>query len=258
MDASGNVIVGDASNRIAFYFARAFYRNAATFSAYQPLAPGMLVVLGREGLPLSIQDAPTQPAPWPAVLSGLSVTVNGSPAPVFLTSSGYGAIYFQVPSNAPTSGTANFVVTNTAGAVLAVGQFQMGKSDPGFFTASANGLGQVSAINDDGTVKNPPSPVSRSGTHYISFYLTGQGVVPGGPPDGQGASAAVNTPIRPVVYMNFQQLPDSAILYTGLAPGLPGMANQRIGSQFGATRQRHKYHAVDERRCGKHRWQSAE
>jgi uncharacterized protein (TIGR03437 family) len=222
IDGSGNVIVGDLSNRITFYFALAYYKSAATYSAHQPLAPGMLVVLGRAGQSFSVADAAVQPAPWPTVLSGVSVTVNGTPAPVFSTLSA-GAIYFQVPSNAPTSGTANFIVTNTGGAVLAVGQFQMGKSDPGFFTANASGLGQVAAINDDGSVNGPGNGVSRSGTHYISFYLTGQGVVSGAPPDGQGAPGAVNTPIMPTVVMNRIPLDPSLVTYSGLAPGLPGV-----------------------------------
>jgi uncharacterized protein (TIGR03437 family) len=224
LDVTGNVIVGDTFNHLTLFFAQAFVKNAATFSAYAGLAPGMLAALGRGGLQFNIPDAPTPAPPWPFTLSDLNITVNGTLAPIFATNNNYGAVYFQVPSNAPTSGTANFVVTQVStGAVLGVGQFQMAKADPGFFTSSQNGLGQVAAINDDGTVNSPANPVSRSGTHYISFYLTGQGVVPGGPPDGQGASGAVNTPVHPTVIMNSVQLPDSMILYSGLAPGFPGL-----------------------------------
>jgi uncharacterized protein (TIGR03437 family) len=128
-----------------------------------------------------------------------------------------------VPSNAPTSGFATVIVSNAAGAVIGVGQFQMAPSDPGFFTASSNGLGQVAAINDDGTANGPSTPISRSGTHTISFYLTGAGAVPGGPADGVGASGAINTAVRPTVVMNGIQLPDSAVTYSGLAPGFPGL-----------------------------------
>lgn len=223
VDGSGNVIVGDLSHRITFYYAEAFYKNAATFSAQVPLAPGMLAILGRAGTIFPVGDAPTQAAPWPFTLSGVTVTVNGTPAPVFNTISSYGAIYIQVPSNAPTSGFANFIVSNAAGAVIGVGQFQMGKSDPGFFTATSNGLGQVAATNQDGTVNGPSNPISRSGSQIITFYLTGAGVIPGGPPDGVGASGAVNTPIHPTVVMNGVPLPDSAIQYSGLAPTFPGL-----------------------------------
>ena len=223
IDSSGNVIVGDLSHRITFYYPQAFYKNAATFSAQVPLAPGMLAVLGRAGTIFPVGDAPTQAAPWPFTLSGVTVTVNGQPAPIFNTNSSYGAIYFQVPSNAPTSGFANVIVSNAAGAVIGVGQFQMNKSAPGFFTASSNGLGQVAATNQDGTVNSPSNPVSRSGSQIITFYLTGAGVIPGGPADGVGAPGAVNTPVHPTVFMNFTQLPDSAIQYSGLAPTFPGL-----------------------------------
>jgi uncharacterized protein (TIGR03437 family) len=223
VDGSGNVIVGDLSHRITFYYPQAFYKNAATFSAQVPLAPGMLAILGRAGTIFPIGDAPTQAAPWPLTLSGLTVTVNGQPAPVFGTISSYGAIYIQVPSNAPTSGLANFIVSNASGAVIGVGQFQMAPSDPGFFTALSNGLGQVAATNQDGTVNSPSNPVSRSGTQIITFYLTGAGAIPGGPPDGVGAPGAVNTAVRPTVFMNFTQLPDSAVTYSGLAPTFPGL-----------------------------------
>ncbi len=223
IDGSGNVIVGDLSHRITFYYPQAFYKNAATYSAQVPLAPGMLAILGRAGTIFPIGDAPTQAAPWPKTLSGLTVTVNGTPAPIFTTISSYGAIYIQVPANAPTSGLASFIVSNAAGAVIGVGQFQMAPSDPGFFTASSNGLGQVAAINQDGTVNGPSNQISRSGTQVISFYLTGAGVIPGGPADGVGAPGAVNTAARPTVFMNFTQLPDSAITYSGLAPGFPGL-----------------------------------
>ncbi len=47
----------------------------------------------------------------------------GSPAPIFETISAYGAIYFQVPYEAPISGTANFIVTQAStGAVLQLGR----------------------------------------------------------------------------------------------------------------------------------------
>ncbi len=223
VDGSGNIIVGDLSHRITFYYAQAFYKNAATFSAQVPLAPGMLAILGRAGTMFPIGDAPTQAAPWPLTLSGLTVTVNGQPAPIFNTISSYGAIYIQVPSNAPTSGFANFIVSNAAGAVIGVGQFQMNKSAPGFFTSSSNGLGQVAATNQDGTVNSPSNPVSRGGSQIVTFYLTGAGVIPGGPADGVGASGAVNTPVHPTVFLGGNQLPDSAIQYSGLAPTFPGL-----------------------------------
>jgi uncharacterized protein (TIGR03437 family) len=197
LDASDNVIVGDAANRVTFYFAQAFFRNIANFNT-QPLAPGMLAALGRLGLQMSIQDGAAQTNPWPTTLADLNVTVNGTAAPIFRTLSAYGAIYFQVPYEAPTSGTANYIVTqNSTGAVLAVGQFQMAQANPGFFTASANGLGPVAATDGSGNPITAANPVARGST--VTFYLTGLGNVPGVPADGYAPTAAANAPTAPTL-----------------------------------------------------------
>jgi uncharacterized protein (TIGR03437 family) len=195
LDASDNVIVGDAANRVTFYFAQAFFRNISNFNT-QPLAPGMLAALGRLGLPMSIKDGAAQTNPWPTTLADINLTVNGTPAPIYETLSAYGAIYFQVPYEAPTSGTANFIVTqNSTGAVLAVGQFQMAKTNPGFFTISANGLGPVAATDSSGNPITAANPVARGAG--VTFYLTGLGNVPGAPADGYAPSAPANSPSAP-------------------------------------------------------------
>jgi uncharacterized protein (TIGR03437 family) len=198
LDASDNVIVGDAANRVTFYFAQAFFRNIANFNT-QPLAPGMLAALGRLGLQMSIKDGAAQTNPWPTTLADINVTVNGTlAAPIYQTLSAYGAIYFQVPYETPTSGAASFIVTqNSTGAVLAVGQFQMAQANPGFFTTSANGLGPVAATNADGTVNSAANPAARGSG--VTFYLTGLGNVPGAPADGFAPTAAANAPSAPTL-----------------------------------------------------------
>jgi uncharacterized protein (TIGR03437 family) len=210
LDASDNVIVGDSANRVTFYFAQAFFRNISNFNT-QPLAPGMLAALGRLGLPMSIKDGAAQTNPWPTTLGDIIVTVNGTAAPIYQTLSAYGAIYFQVPYEAPTSGTANFIVTQAStGAVLAVGQFQMAQANPGFFTISANGLGPVAATDGSGNPINAANPVPRGST--VTFYLTGLGNVPGAPQDGYAPTAAANAPTAPFLVIGSVQ---ATISYSG-------------------------------------------
>jgi uncharacterized protein (TIGR03437 family) len=145
---------------------------------------------------MSIQDGAAQTNPWPTTLGDINVTVNGTLAPIFRTLSAYGAIYFQVPYETPTSGTASYIVTqNSTGAVLAVGQFQMAQANPGFFTASANGLGPVAATDGSGNPITAANPVARGST--VTFYLTGLGNVPGVPADGYAPTAAANAPSAP-------------------------------------------------------------
>jgi uncharacterized protein (TIGR03437 family) len=227
LDASDNVIVGDSANRVTFYFAQAFFRNTSNFNT-QPLAPGMLAVLGRQALPLVLQDGAAQSYPWPTTLADISLTVNGTPATLFRTTAAYGAIYFQVPSSAPTSGTASFIVTQVStGAVLGVGSFQMAKASPGFYTSLANGLGQVAAQNAvDGSTNSPANQVARGA--IITFYLTGQGQVPNAPPDGTPPSGAIPTPVLPILAIGGVQLTNTQISYSGLG-AFPG------GWQINAT-----------------------
>jgi uncharacterized protein (TIGR03437 family) len=227
IDASGNVIVGDASNRITFFYAETFYRNAATYSAQQPLAPGMLAIIGRYGLPMSIADGAAQSYPWPTTLADLNLTVNGVSAPIFRTSSAYGAIFFQVPYETPTSGNANFIVTqNSTGAVLGVGSFTMGQADPGFFTTNALGTAIVAAQNSDGSTNTAGNQAARGS--YVVLYLTGQGPVPNAPADGQTPSGSIPTTGALVVVIGGVQLTSSQILYSGLG-AFPG------GWQINAT-----------------------
>lgn len=223
LDANDNVIVGDAANRVTFYFAQAFFRNAANYNI-EGLAPGMLAVLGRLGLPMSIKDGAASSLPWPTTLSDLNISVNGTLAPIFATNAAYGAISFQVPQNAPTSGTANFIVTQVStGAVLGVGSFQMAKANPGFFTVNQAGTGPVIALNlVDNTLNSAANPVVRGAN--ITFCLTGQGQVSGGPADGAAPVGAIPTPVPPsTVAIGGVLLTSAQILYSGLGCGYPGL-----------------------------------
>jgi len=213
------VIVGDVSNRVTFYFAQAFFRNAANFNT-QPLAPGMLAVLGRYGLPMSIKDGAAQVYPWPTTLADVYLTVNGVAAPIFSTISAYGAIQFQVPYEAPTSGTANFIATQAStGAVLSVGSFTMTKANPGFFTTNAAGTAIVAAQNQDGSTNTAGNAAARGST--ITLYLTGLGQVAGNPADGQPPSGILNAPAATTVVINGTTLTSGQVGYSGLG-AFPG------------------------------------
>ncbi len=227
LDISGNVIVGDSFNHMTLFFPQAFFKNGASYAAYQGMVPGELAILGRLGLQFPIADGAAQTLPWPTTLSDLNLTVTwpggpaaGTPAPIFATTSTYGAIYFQVPGAAPTSGKSTIVVTQAStGAVLGVGQFQMTKTNPGFFSHDQSGTGLVAALNfPSGTLNSAANPVPRGGT--IILCLTGQGQVSGGPaPDG-AAPQALMTPVLPQVFINGDV---ATVGYSGLGFGYPGL-----------------------------------
>jgi len=216
-DGSGNIIAGDVANRITFYFPQLFYKSAASYANQQPLVPGMLAAVGRFGLPMTIGAGAAATNPWPTTLGGVTMTVtstNGTQtAPLFRTDSGYGAIFFQVPYEVPTSGTANFTVTqNNNGAIIGVGTFQLGKTNPGFFSANSQGFGPVAALNKDNTVNSPTNPAARG--DYVQLFLTGLGQVQNPPADGYAPAASniVSTPALPTVTI---QGATATVLYSG-------------------------------------------
>jgi len=191
LDSFDNLIVGEAANRLTFYFPKMYFRHQATYAAgvgSSPvnLTPGMLALLARYGSDFSFTPAGNQGLPWPTTgLNDVQVLVNGIAAPIFRLDPA--VVYFQVPMSAPSSGTADFVVLKpSTGQILSAATFTMQQAAPGIFTVNAQGTGQAAAqnINSDGsvTLNGGGNPVTRGG--YITLWLTGAGFIPGVPPDG--------------------------------------------------------------------------
>ena len=64
-----------------------------------------------------------------------------------------------MPMTAPTSGSVEMlVVQSSTGRVLGAGQVQMSTSSPALFTQTGTGSGQVSAMNQDGSVNSSSKP----------------------------------------------------------------------------------------------------
>jgi uncharacterized protein (TIGR03437 family) len=230
LDTFDNLVVADETNRVNFFFPAMFYRNAANYTSGTPgscttstnLTPGMLALLGRYGE--SAQDvfsftaAPTQPLPWPTTgLNGVQVMVDGVAAPVF--GLGTTAVYFQVPNETPSSGTADFVVQNpSTGQILAAANFNLQAAAPGIFTVNQAGTGQAAATLSDGSVNSASNQVARGST--ITLWLTGSGYIPN-IMDGVAPGAAISTPTPPQVFFNAIQATN--IQYSGVSPQYPGL-----------------------------------
>lgn len=228
-DHYGNLYVADGSSRVAVHYPAMLAVNGAHFLPGRALAPGMVAALFPLSTPFGSEtvaytDLPN-PLPMPTELGNLQVKVDGVPAPLFFVSPGQINIF--VPTSAPQSGVAEFeVVETTTGRVLASAPVQMNVASPGLFTAHANGTGQVLAFNQDGTPNSPTNPAARG--EYITLYGTGQGVVPGAPPDGEAPQAPIPTPDLPRVIIGACFVDDCGedsepVQYSGLAPGLIGV-----------------------------------
>jgi uncharacterized protein (TIGR03437 family) len=240
LDSFNNLIVGESANRISFYFPKLVYRNAAdsTSGNLQQVAPGMMAYAAKNVGSFTADTSPLLDPPWSTLVSGLQVQVNGILAPIVQVAPPL--VFFVVPIGAPTSGTAEFLVTRPAtGEIVAAGTFAMTQAAPGLFTSNAQGTGQIVASNfADNSANGAQHPAARG--DIITLWLTGQG--PGfqgaPPPDGQPASG-LQTDVKPLVYVNGASIPDSNVLgsamtvYPGVwivnikipdGPGSPGCA----------------------------------
>jgi uncharacterized protein (TIGR03437 family) len=233
LDPFDNLIVADSANRITFYFGQLYYRNSASYAAgvnsTAGPTPGMLVEIAREGLNFSFTPSygtgPIQnmAPPWPLTVSNVQVTVAGFPAPIFRIDPA--VIYFEIPNEAPQSGPADVVVTNTStGQVLAVNTLTMQPASPGLYTSNASGTGQVAASVYDSKGNyignNSPSVPATAGG-IITLWLTGAGYIPNLPPDGTPPGGSAYPQLNPpLVYINGEA---AVVQASQLSPQYPGL-----------------------------------
>lgn len=227
-DGLGNLFIADGSNRVSIHFPVTIPVNAANFiSAFtRPLAPGLIATLYPSGAGVKFGtetksfDQLPNPVPLPRTLGDIRVLFNDEPAPLYYVSPAQ--INFLVPMKAPSSGSADIVVTQAStGQIFASVTAPMGPASPALFTSGSTGSGLVAALNQDNSVNTPASPAGRG--EVIQLFGTGQGFVEGAPPDGELASGQTPTQERPRVWIEPDYVPEDHILYSGLAPGLAGV-----------------------------------
>jgi uncharacterized protein (TIGR03437 family) len=234
-DGFGNLLVADSLNRVLAYFPGLAATNAAN---YLPrLAPGMIASLfipENQLIPTMTFEQVPNPIPLPRELGDVQVLVNQRPAPLFFVSPTQ--INLQVPSDAPESGTVEFqVVRPSTLQILASAHVRMERASPALFTRPPTGTGQIAALNQDNTINSATNP-ARVG-EIVQLFGTGAGRVPGAPPDGTLVAGPTPTEEKPRVFLNSRWLNDideSLITYSGLAPGLVGVwqINFRIPTDF--------------------------
>jgi len=225
LDQFGNPVVAEALNRVAMYYPGVVGVNAANFLD-RPVAPGTYVALYPAGGQFAftetrVFDQEPNPIPMPKRLADIEVLVNEEAVPLHFVSPGQ--INFLMPMNAPTSGTVSVLVQRpSSGQILGYGVLRMDVASPGLFTANASGSGQLAALNQDNTVNGPGNAAPRGSV--VQLFATGAGFIPGAPPDGETPGGRqILTPEKPRVFIGTDFVPDSDVLYSGLAPGLIGV-----------------------------------
>ncbi len=187
--------------------------NGASYAA-GGVAPGEVVTLTG----ITIGPSPLAQAIIPASgtvnssLNGVSVTFNGTPAPILYCSASQTSVL--VPYEIFGSSTANISVsyrgqtaTTTVPVVTAA---------PGLFTLDFSGGGQVVALNGDGTLNRSSSPAAAGSV--ITFFATGEGATNPPGEDGTVNDRIIREPQAPVT-VTIGTKP-ATVIYAGTASGM--------------------------------------
>lgn len=169
--------------------------------------------------------------PLPLNLAGVSVTVNGVPAPLFSVAyaNGQDQISFQTPYETPTGpGSADVQVFDYGNLVASINTDSF-TEDPGIFTY--DGKYVVAQAASDGSLIGPDNPAIPG--EILILYTTGLGPLTLTLADGYGA------PSGPLAYTvdPFKVLVNNEpadVLFSGLAPGFVGLyqINLRLPSDL--------------------------
>ncbi len=140
--------------------------------------------------------------PLPVNLSGVSVRINGVPAPLYAVASGGagGQVNFQVPWASPTGD----VTVNINGAEA---RASIAPAAPAVFTVD----GRLAAVLAPGVPGQP-----------IEIFATGLGAVSNPPSTGAPASAAPLSQLTAQVEVSIAGRP-AQVTFAGLAPGFAGL-----------------------------------
>jgi uncharacterized protein (TIGR03437 family) len=181
-----------------------------------PISPGEFIAIYGSGLaPQTLTATP----PYPASLGGVSVSIGGFPAPIYLVSSGQ--INCLVPYEASTaSGSTAIVVTNN-GAFSNSVNAPIAPTSPGVFSNDLTGTGDGAITHASGVLVSSASPAAAGETLVI--YLTGLGalqnpIVDGQAPNPEGADNSV-VPVQ----IEVDGVASPKVSYAGINPVYPGL-----------------------------------
>ena len=190
--------------------------NAASFAPPgAPISPGGFLTLFGTGL--APQPATASSIPFPTILGGVQVSVNGTPAPVYFVSPTQ--INAVAPYNA-TGSTAVIVVTvnGTKSNVVSV---PLAPTAPGVFSRQSNGLGDGAILHPDYTVVSQSNPAVPGET--VQVFLTGLGAVNPAVADGTAAPAKPLASVVAPVSVYVGGLASPNVSFKGLSPGLASL-----------------------------------
>ena len=202
--------------------------NGASFApTTYPISAGTIVSLFGTGMAPPGTSTNAGAIPLPTALSGVSVTIDGVPAPLFFVSPVQ--INAQVPfatvRDEYSLGTSAVIVVTNGGVASNAVSVPLGQTSPGVFSVNFNGLG-AGIIVDSLTFQPISADNPASEGQFVSIFLTGLGDVK--PPVADGTAAPGVEPLArttdPNIWVLFSvdALPGT-ILYSGAAPNFVGL-----------------------------------
>jgi uncharacterized protein (TIGR03437 family) len=150
----------------------------------------------------------------PTELGSTQVFFNNTPAPMSSVQSNQASVV--VPYEIQGQSTVLLKVVY-AGAASPTVNLMVAPTAPGIFTSQSTGVGEITAVNVDGTLNSTGNPAAR-GTP-ITFYATGGGQTTPAGVDGALAGKNPPIPIAPVSLMIGGVAAE--VTYAGGAPGYP-------------------------------------
>jgi uncharacterized protein (TIGR03437 family) len=194
--------------------------NAASFAP--KLAPGALATIF--GTNLASGTAQASSLPLPTSLGGSQVTVGGIAAPLLYVSPAQ--INFQVPFEAPRSGSGPVVVSNN-GTPSAAQMASMAEYAPGIFTYApdATTIAPVIVHSSNNALVTPANPAAAN--EVLIIYSTGVGHFDHPPATGSPAlsSPLANAAVMPTVTVG--GVP-AQVQFAGLTPGFVGLVQINV------------------------------
>jgi uncharacterized protein (TIGR03437 family) len=229
-DSAGEVYVADARQGALFRiegslaprFSSADVMNAASFAA--GLTPGSLAAVFAAG----VMDAPgivaADSLPLSPSLSGVSVTLNGTPAPILAVANtnGIEQVNFQAPFEIAGQSTVSMRVTRNGSSSSAV-DIPVLPIQPGIFTSDlVHGL---IILLPDYKLMSSDQPLERG--KYAYFYAEGLGPVSNQPATGSATQVSPYALVQPEVRLTVGGVA-CQVLFAGLSPGLAGVYQVNI------------------------------
>ncbi len=180
------------------------------------ISPGEFIALYGSGL--AAQTSVAIP-PYPPTLGGVTVSIGGLPAPLYVVSAGQ--INCLVPFGVDTTkSTVTLTVTNGTASSNSV-TVPLAKTSPGIFSNSQRGSGDGAFLHLDGSLVTPAAPAKKG--EILTAYLTGLGALQKPIADGTAPNPpAADSALAPVTVWvgGVAAAPPG---YAGINPVYPGL-----------------------------------